>query len=735
MAIPFHFCRKGFGMATFSSTFMQLGESAQWALLSGKVKVKQHYKYDCGAACLASVAAFYGIRTSLAKIRMTCGCTPDGISIRGLIDGAGEIGLVARGLFSKEKDMEGLRRLQHPSIAHITDDGGYLHYIVIYGTNRKWVKVMDPAEGKFIRMPIGELEKKWSGYLITVVPDPGFCTKKGTDTGENTLLKLIKSNIKELAKALCATAICIGCAMGTTFLLQQIIDSIVPAGNAGTLAAVCIMALAMMLFSLEAGYLATRILINCSMRIETSLVSAFSVKLTRLPQRFFENCRSGDISSRTDDIHLTRSFITGGITGIAASIITVTGSLALMFLYNSRLAIIIVLFLPVYLLLYKISSKINRKYGKEVAGANSRFESALLENIGASSALRHYNASAIALDNIGEAHISLSEKVQHSARAVNILETISQGVSKLLLCTVIAAGSFAVLGGEMTLGELVGFYTLCTFFTTPVNDLIGASDTIAKAKVACERIQEILSIEEEENRGITIPAIRKSADIEIRNLTFRHPGREILFNKFNTTIKAGCITRIEGDNGCGKSTLLKIILGDYAPQEGEICYGGTSISLFNKKEWRDIIGYVEQHPFLLNASILENITLGDENPDIGKIMHICRELSLEETLNMFPQGILTVVGGNGNRLSGGESQKICIARAMYKEPEILIFDEATSFLDTRSETAVAETLCNLKKNGKTIIFISHKRESHIIADNVVFINECTQSGNLRSTNR
>ncbi len=709
-------------MALFSSTIAQLEEFPQWALLTGKIKVKQHYKYDCGAACLASVAAFYGIHHSLAHIRMMCGCTPDGISIQGIIDGAAQMGLMAKGLLSKSKSVDGLASTSMPVIAHIKDDGDYLHYIVIYGCGGRWLKIMDPATGKLEKVHKKDFAGKWTGYIITLAPDAGL-GQKHTDNSRWLLLKpIIMGNMKSLLLTFAATVFCTGAAIGTTLLLQQIVDRIVPQEDIPSLIAVSLIAAALMLASLYAGYRASFHLIKCSISTECLLAASFINKLFRLPPAFFDNYTTGDISSRRDDIHLIRSFITGGAVGMATSFITLTGALGVMFIYNSRLALITALTVPLYLILYRISGKINTRYGKEVATANAALESTLISAIPMASTLRHYNSGHIAAEMIGRKQIVLAEKLQDSANAVNILETLLEGVSKLLVCIILSAGSYAVLQGDITLGELVGFYSLCSFFTIPVNDLIGASDTISKAKVAYGRIFEILALKETDADTGNLSPEGIDGDISINNLHFRYPGREPLFNGFSVTIKKGCITRIEGDNGCGKSTLLRLIMGDFVPHEGEICYNGINIRQFNGESWRNLIGFVAQRPHLLEGSILDNITMGQDEPDIRRILEICKRLGMDKMLKRFPQGLLTPAGNGGGGLSGGECQKICIARAMYRNARIYILDEATSSMDAEGDAVVAECLNMLKKEGKTIICISHKRENGILTDNVVKIN-------------
>jgi ATP-binding cassette subfamily B protein len=369
--------------------------------------------------------------------------------------------------------------------------------------------------------------------------------------------------------------------------------------------------------------------------------------------------------------------------------------------------------------LYKLSGRINRKWGKSVAKANSDFENTLLEGVNMASCLRHYNASGYAIGKLEARYAALSQILQKSAGAANMYETAVQGVSRLLVCLVLTVGTFYVFRGEISLGQLVGFYSLCSFFTVPLDDMTSSVNAMAKASVAGRRIYEILAISGDDDGAEKISPNGIVGDIVVDSIKFRYPGREMLFCGTSMVVEKGKITRIDGESGLGKSTLLKLIMGDYPLLEGSISYGGINISQFKPAQWRNMVTYVEQRTTILDASILENITLGEENPDMERILEICRNLNMDRMISGFPQGLLTNAGSSGMGLSGGECQKIGLARAIYRDSPIYIFDEATSSMDIASEECAARCIHHLRECGKTVIFISHKRECAIIADNVV----------------
>ena len=686
-------------------------------------EVKQHYKYDCGAACLASAAAFYGIKASLAHIRILCGCTPQGISVQGIIDGAEKLGLIAKGYKSENKDLAPLIGTSAPIIAHIKDNTGYYHFVTIFNVGENTLQVMDPATGKTAKCLHKEFTESWTGYIITVVPGTGSGKSNGYQSYTSRhLLALLTSNLREVALAFAGSIIMTCAGLSITFLLQQLIDNVVPQGNGSAMFAVGVLAFSLMLLSLYIGYCTTGYLIRCSLKLETSLTARYIEKIFSLPQEFFENYRAGDISSRRGDIRSIRSFITEGIIGIATNTITIAISLLVMFIYNPALAVWITLFIPVYWGLYKLSGHIYRKYSKEIACANASLESSLLEGISGVTAIRYYGAYHIAVGKIERNIVGLIRKLNVSAGAMNLFETSVQGVSKLLLCLVLTVGAAAVLDGEMSIGQLVGFYSICTFFTVPLNSLIDTSRKISGISVSCERIFEILDLPDEYSPADGINPEMVTGNITLHSVGFRFPGREEVLHNVSLTVPQGKITLVKGKSGCGKSTIAKLLLRERVPANGKIYYAGVDIALFNLKQWRDMIGYVPQENCLLNATILENIALCKDEADMGRVLEICTMLNMTDMIRRFPHGLLTPAGAEGNGLSGGECQKIAIARALYKDASIYIFDEVTSSLDPASEQCVLRAMEHLRKRGKTVLFISHKENGISIADNVVTIN-------------
>ena len=709
---------------------------------TGKLKVKQHYKYDCGAACLASVAAYYGIKESLAQIRLHCGCTPQGITMLGIIDGAAALGLDAKGYRSPQKELSQIEGIQSPMIAHFMEEDGFCHYVTVYGTDSERVKIMDPATGEFQKLSHNAFKNRWSGNLIVITPGNSFAPPEDgkRENMFHTILALARHNLTEILLAFAGAIACTATSISTTFLLQQLIDNILPKGEQLWITLAGILVFALMVLSLYIGYATTGYLIRGSIKIETSLTAQYIEKLFRLPAGFFNNYRAGDLSSRIDDIHNIRTLVTEGIIGTLTSSITVIVALIIMFFYNPLLSAYIMAFIPGYWVLFKLSGYLSKKYSRAIAVANAAFESNLLEKIASIESIRHYNASHFASEGVGKRLVALMGETNRLAGIANLMETSTLGISKALICIILTAGSVSVLKGEMSIGQLVGFYSLCSFLTVPLNSLIGAAELIAKATVSYRRISDIILLPDESLRsGEEISPAGLQGNIVVDDVSFRFPGRDHLFEGLSVTFQQGKATLIKGESGCGKTTLVQLLLRDYTPAGGTISFAGVNISQLNLAHWRDMIGYVPQRGILFDTTLLANITMGDESPCIERVVQICSQLGMSYMIEVFPQGLLTVAGEGGKGLSGGECQKICIARALYKDPQIYIFDEITSSLDKESENCVMECIRGLKKRGKTIIMITHKRDNLEIADNVVHIGQAVQrprtarGGDLRST--
>lgn len=275
------------------------------------------------------------------------------------------------------------------------------------------------------------------------------------------------------------------------------------------------------------------------------------------------------------------------------------------------------------------------------------------------------------------------------------------------------------------------FYSLVGYVLTPVGKLISSNQTIQDAMIAADRLFQIMDLEREqdENNKILLKP-EMVGNIQFENVAFRYGSRKQVFESLNLTIHKSETTAIIGESGSGKTTLVSLIQNLYPIQSGSIRIGDYNINQINNESLRQIVGTVPQQIELFAGSIIENIALGDFEPDMQRIMQLCDQLGIKDFIEKLPNAYLTQIGEHGVSLSGGERQRIAIARALYKNPEILIFDEATSSLDSISEKYVKTTLSALAKDGKTIIIIAHRLSTVKHADTIIVLEngKMTESG-------
>ena len=272
------------------------------------------------------------------------------------------------------------------------------------------------------------------------------------------------------------------------------------------------------------------------------------------------------------------------------------------------------------------------------------------------------------------------------------------------------------MAGELTLGELISFFTIISLFSAPLSELIGVNSLLREGVVAAERLFEIMELDAEPLSGGITPDLSSAESIRLEGVSFSYPGRTTIFKELNIELRRGEITALNGESGSGKSTIAALILRMYQPHTGTIKADGININHINLSHWRSSVSVVPQNPELFDATIMENIAPGEADPDIERILKLCDELNISEFIVNLPLGFETRTGENGSRLSRGQQQRIAMARALYRNCGILILDEATSSLDKESEELIIGAVLREKEKGRIILMISHSDICSKISD-------------------
>ena len=687
-----------------------------------KTTIKQHDITDCGAACLASISAHYKLEIPIARIRQYAGTDKKGTNVLGLIEAAQKLGFEAKGV---RGDFDSIFKIPKPAIAHVIVKEHLQHYVVIYGIDKKHVKIMDPGTGKIHKKTHDEFKKEWTGVLVLLLPNETFA--KGNE--KVSVLKrfwfLLKPHKIVLVQALFGAIVYTLLGLSTSIYIQKITDHVLIGGNTKLLNLLSAIMLILLVIQVLIGVFKDIFIIKTGQQIDARLILGYYKHLLKLPQQFFDTMRVGEIISRINDAVKIRVFINSTSLSLTVNIFTVVFSFALMFSYYWKLAMVMLAIIPVYLIIYIITNKLNKKTERRIMERSADLESQLVESLNSVGTIKRFGLEDFANIKTETRFIKLLHAGFTSALNSVFSGISSQSISRLFTIILLWSGSYFVIDKEITPGELLSFYAIIGYFTGPIASLISANKTIQNALIAADRLFEIMDLEREETDNKFKLTSDKIDDISFKNIAFRYGTRVEVFKNFNLKIKKGNITAIVGESGSGKSSLISLLQNMYPLQSGSISIGDFDLRYIENSSLRQLVSVVPQKIDLFAGNVIDNIAVGDFQPDMQRILHICKSIGVLEFIETLPDGFYTYLGENGAALSGGQKQRIAIARALYKQPEILVLDEATSSLDSTSENYIQRTIKNLREQHKTIVIIAHRLSTVVNADTIVVLDKGT----------
>jgi len=684
------------------------------------IKVKQRDITDCGAACLASVAAHYNLTLPVARIRQFAGTDKKGTNVLGLVEAAGKMGFLAKGV---RGEWESLFKIPKPAIAHVVVKKVLHHYVVIIKTTDKYIEIMDPADGDIHRLEHDEFKKQWTGVLVLITPGEKFIVRKEEVTTKSRFLALIKPNRSILLQTLAGALVYSVLGLASSIYVGKLVDNVLPGGNLNLLNLLGIAMILIIVLRLLLSLFQTIFILKTGQKIDATLILGYYQHLLRLPQSFFDNMRTGEIISRISDAVKIRVFINEVSINFVLNIFILAVSFILMFTFFWKLAFIMLIVVPVYILIYYISNRLNKKVQRTVMERAADLESQLVESLNSTGTIKRFGIEDFSNLKTETKFVSLLESIYKSGLNA-VFSTITPGfISQLITIVVLWVGARFALSSQITPGELLSFYSIVGYFTGPVTSLIGFNRSLQDARIAADRLFEIFDLETEDEANKIELKPDMVDDIYFENVKFRYGTRVEVFDSLNLKIKKGDITAIVGESGSGKTTLVSLLQNLYPLQSGNIRIGRYNLTHITNQSIRKIVSVVPQRIDLFSGNVVDNIALGEINPDMTRVIEICNKLGMTKFIEQLPHGFNTFLGENGATLSGGQQQRIAIARAIYRNPEILILDEATSSLDSVSETFVQNTMRILREESKTVIVIAHRFSTINMAQRVIMLDK------------
>ena len=685
------------------------------------VKIKQHDITDCGAACLASICAHYGLRYPISRIRQYAFTDKKGTNILGLIEAAKRLELTAKGVRAKP---ESLKLIPKPAIAHIIVKEVLQHYVVIYKVTDQHITIMDPGDGELHKKTLDEFLKEWTGVLVLMEPEETF--KKGNLKQSITqkFLSLLAPHKGIMFQALFGALIYSILGLSTAIYIGKITDYVLVDKNTNLLNLMGFIMIFILILRTFIGSMKSILALKTGQRIDAALILGYYKHLLTLPQQFFDTMRVGEIISRVNDAVKIRNFINNVSLDLVVNIMILFFSICLMFVYSWKLAAVTLISAPLFFIVYWGFNKLNKKYQRKIMETGADLESQLVESLNSIATIKRFGIEEYANVKTESRFVHLIKNTYKSIYGSILTQSGIQFISTSITIAVLWVGSNLVIKQELTPGELMVFYSVIGYVLSPISSLITSNQTIQDALIAADRLFQIMDLEQEESD--TDKIILESemvGDITFDNVSFRYGSRKQVFETLNLKIEKGKTTAVIGESGSGKTTLISLLQHIYPIQSGSIRIGSYDINQIGNDSLRKRVGTVPQQIELFAGNIIENIALGDFQPDMKKIADLIVQLGLKDFIEKLPNGYLTYIGEHGASLSGGERQRIAIARALYKEPDILIFDEATSSLDSVSERYVKQTLTSLAIHGKTIIVIAHRLSTVRSADRIIVLND------------
>jgi ATP-binding cassette subfamily B protein len=683
-----------------------------------KITIKQHDITDCGAACLASISSHYSLEIPIARIRQYAGTDKKGTNVLGLIEAAEKLGFEAKGV---RGELDSLFEIPKPAIAHVIVNKVLQHYVVIYEVTKDYIKIMDPGDGKIHKRTHKEFQEEWTGVLVLLLPKEEFKAGNEKVSVFSRFWFLLKPHKFVLFQALIGAIIYTLIGFSTSIYIQKITDYVLVGGNTKLLNLLSIVMLILLVLQIIIGVFKNVFLIKSGQQIDARLILGYYKHLLKLPQQFFDTMRVGEIISRINDAVKIRAFINDVSLSLTVNILILFFSFGIMFMYYWKLALIMLLVIPLYLIVYLIINKLNKKTERKIMEGSAELESQLVESLNSIGTIKRFGLESFANIKTETRFISLLNIGYKSSLNSIFSGTSTTFIAQLFTIILLCSGSYFVIEREITPGELLSFYAILGYFMNPVASLISANKQIQNALIASDRLFEIMDLEREDIDEKVVLSKEKINDIYFKNVSFRYGTRIQVFTGFNLRIKKGHITAIVGESGSGKSTLISLLQNLYPIQSGQIMIGNLDLKYIQHKSLRELVSVVPQKIDLFAGNVIDNIAVGDFSPDMELIIDICNSIGIIDFIESLPNGFHTYLGENGATLSGGQIQRLAIARALYKKPEVLVLDEATSSLDWHSENYIQKAVERLRKENKTIIIIAHRLSTVINADEIMVI--------------
>jgi ATP-binding cassette, subfamily B, bacterial CvaB/MchF/RaxB len=677
---------------------------------------------ECGLASLAMVAAFHGYRTDLASLRAKYAISLKGATLTELMRIATTLGLQTRPV---RLDLAEMQELKTPCILHWNLN----HFVVLKKATRTGIEIHDPARGKRT-LKYAEVSEQFTGVALELMPGMDF--KKKEDKQSLKLSGLFGKVVglkRSLVQVFILAAALEAFGLVAPFFSQWIIDDALISGDIDLLTVLVIGGLLMALTRMGVGLIRSWVVMHLTTNLSMQWFSNVFSHLLKLPMAWFEKRHLGDVVSRFGAITAIQSALTGGVIGAVLDGIMTVITLAMMFVYSAQLSMVVIAAVGLYAAIRIARYGALRDASAEQLVLGAKQQSHFMESVRGVQALKLFNRE----EDRRQRYLSMAVDTTNNSLSIQKQNLAFSTVNGILVALenalVLYLGAKLVMSNAFSVGMLIAFMSYKDQFVGRISSLIDQAIAFKMLGLQAERLADIVLTppEDAQNVGNAISHDVRGGEasdaltpsIEVRNVSFRYAqGEAWVLRNVNVHIHASESVAIAGPSGCGKTTLLKIMLGQLQPEEGEVLIGGIPLKQLGLKTYREHIGVVMQDDQLFAGSFAENISFFDPHQDQSRIEAASRLAAIHDDVMRMPMGYNTLVGDMGTTLSGGQKQRVILARALYKKPRLLFLDEATSHLDTGTESLVNQAVKGL---SMTRITIAHRPQTLQMAERLVIL--------------
>lgn len=682
----------------------------------------QHDQSDCAAAVVSTVLKTYGKEYSIMKIREIIGTDMYGTTVKGVVYGLEKLKFNVKAVRVNIEDFN--KDITLPAILQVKTSNGANHFVVLHKITRKKKFIIDDPAIGLKKIEYEQLEKIFLGIAIFMIPKSEFEVKKDKSNSMFTIFKqLILPQKKIFITVIFASIILSLLGIFSSIFSKILMDEIIPYRLKNTLYIFLIVFGVVSIISTILSAFRQHILLFLSRKVDIPVLMGYYDHIIHLPYTFFSSRRTGDIITRFQDAMTIKDIFTSiSITLVLDIGLSLISTIVLINI-NAKLFLILFIMVIINIILIYIFKKPYKEINKKQMEAGSILNSQIIESIQNINTVKALNNEDNQLEKLENKFISSLKIAYDEGVLSNVQGSISSLVNTLGGLIFMGIGALFIINGKMSIGDLLVFQSISQYFTEPVQNLVGLQLTFQESSIAISRLNELMDLtREDENKEYAIRDIDLRKDIEFKDVTFAYGSRPNLLSDFNIEIKQGEKFAFVGDSGAGKSTIVKLLLKFIETNKGKILIGENDISDIDTYFLRNKIAYIPQEIELFSGTIIENLKIGNQNATYEEIISICKMVGIHDTIDRLQNKYMSYIEEKGGNLSGGEKQRLAIARALLSDSDIYIFDEATSNLDSFSEKIIQDLIFN-KIQNKTVIIIAHRISTIVNCDRICLVKD------------